>query len=105
MTGDRLPNEERDGFERALGVSLPKRTLLDRTLVGFIALATYPAWLIPETLRLWTAAKRATSWRRIYFIIDRATEWPARYWGIFLIAIPLLLLLGWINRLLAPPLR
>lgn len=106
-TQDRPHGEQRDGFERVLKYSFPKRTALDRMLVAFLALLTYPVWLVPETLRLWTAAKRATSWRRVAFIIQRITDWPVSmlpFVGVIVI-VPVLLVLGWINRLISPPLR
>lgn len=69
------------------------------------AIATYPASLLPETLRLWTAAKRATSWRRICFMIERATDWPVTAWIYFAVAIPAMLVAGWLHRRLAPLMR
>lgn len=104
MTSDPSTSSQRDELERAIGMTLPKRTALERFVVFAIGFLTYPTWLAPRTLRLWRLAKRATSWKRVCVMLDDATWWLP-FTVFTMLVIPPLLVIGWIQRRLEPPLR
>lgn len=95
---ERPTRTRRNGIERAIGVDMPKHTIWHRMAGIMLAILAYPGWLGSRTLRRWLLAHRVTSWKRAGMIAWDAFDWPVYALPYTMLAVPLVLAMGWVQR-------